>query len=127
MSNRKNKPNPAPGLYRLAKRVLLPDQLPKLKLPEITDLSEIDNMLAERVQEWTQQWKAESLEEGRKEGEMTFLIRMLEKRFGPIDETTKAKLEAADPEQLQLWGERLLVVESLEAIFQDDSVPTPEA
>ena len=105
------------------KRVLMPGRLPQVKLPEITDLSEIDNMLAERVQEWTQQWKAE----GRKEGEITLMIRLLEKRFGPLDETTRARLEAADAEQLLHWGERLLVAESLEAVFQDDSEPTPDA
>ena len=123
------------------KRVLLPGRLPQVKLPEITDLSEIDNMLAERIQEWTQQWKAEGREEGRKEGreegrkegreeghkegEITLLIRLLEKRFGPLDEKTRARLEAADAKQLLRWGERLLAAKSLEAVFQGDSEPTP--
>ena len=113
------------------KRVLLPGRLPQVKLPEITDLSEIDNMLAERVQEWTQQWKAEGREEGRKEGrkegEITLMIRLLENRFSPLDETTRARLEAADTEQLLRWSERLLVAESLVAVFQDYSEPTPDA
>lgn len=109
------------------KRVLLPGRLPEVKLPEIADLSEIDNMLAERVQEWTQQWKAEGREEGRKEGEMTFLMRLLENRFGPLGETIRVRLEAADAEQLLLWGERVLAAKTLEAVFQDDSEPDSEA
>jgi flagellar biosynthesis/type III secretory pathway protein FliH len=81
-------------------------------------------MLAERVQEWTQQWKAEGREEGReegrKEGEITLLTRQLERRFGPLDETVKGRLERADAEQRLRWGERLLVADTLEAVFQDN-------
>ncbi len=105
------------------KRVLLPGRLPEVTLPEIADLSEIDNMLANRVQEWTQQWKAE----GRKEGEMTFLLRLLEKRFGPLDETIRVRLEAADAQQLLRWGDRVLAAKTLEAVFQDEGEPASES
>jgi len=110
------------------KRVLLPARLPGVSIPEIADLNEIDNMLAERVQEWTQQWKADGLkeghekgrEEGRKEGEIALLTRQLERRFSPLDEDAKGRLASADAEQLLRWGERLLVADTLEAIFRDD-------
>jgi len=129
------------------KRVLLPGKLPEVVLPETADLNEVDNMLAERVQEWTRQWKAEGLEEGLgkglergleegllkgreegreegfeegyKNGEMVFLIRLLERRFGPLDDARKARLETADAKRLLVWGERILTAESLEEVFRD--------
>jgi len=113
------------------KRVLIPARLPGVSLPEIADLNEVDNMLAERVQEWTQQWKAEGREEGReegrKEGEITLLTRLLESRFGPLDETVKGRLEGADAEQLLRWGERVLVAKTLETVFQDNGESPSEA
>ena len=111
------------------KRVLLPGRLPGIDIPEIADLNEVDNMLAERVQEWTQQWKADGLKEGlekglekglkkgRKEGEITLLLRLLENRFGPLDEHIRPRLEAADTEQLLRWGERVLSADSLDEVF----------
>lgn len=68
-------------------------------------------MLAERVKEWTQEWKQEGLEkglkEGRKEGRKeerreilekgrSVLIQALEKRFGPLPETSRKKVELLD-------------------------------
>ena len=118
----------APRLYGLGKAGAVTGAVYRvMSLPEIADLNEIDDMLAERVQEWTQQWKAEGLrrpqeglnkalkegdqgrEAGRKEGETILLTRSLERRFGPLDATVKGRLESADAEQLLQWGERLLV------------------
>ncbi|HEY2289318.1 MAG TPA: Rpn family recombination-promoting nuclease/putative transposase, partial [Thermoanaerobaculia bacterium] len=43
---------------------LLPARMPGVEIPEIAELEEVKSMLAERVTEWTQQWKQEGLEEG---------------------------------------------------------------
>lgn len=58
-------------------------------------------MLAERVTDWTQQWKQEGLEEGRQEaleealGEVrTALVQELERRFGPLPEKLRRRVEA---------------------------------
>ena len=61
-------------------------------------------MLAERVKEWTREWKKEGLQQGlqrglqqgRLEGETTLLQRQIERKFGPVDETMRARLAAAD-------------------------------
>ncbi len=66
---------------------LLPIRLPGIEIPEVADLEEIRSMLAERVTEWTRQWKREGLEEGRIEdlGKVRgVLLRNLEGRFGPL-------------------------------------------
>jgi hypothetical protein len=47
------------------KRVLLPARVPEAEVPEIQDLQKGQSMLAERVVEWTRQWRAEGLREGR--------------------------------------------------------------
>ena len=39
------------------RRVLLPGRLPGVSLPELEDLQEVRAMLAERVVEWTRQWR----------------------------------------------------------------------
>lgn len=49
-------------------RVLLPARLPGIVIPELHDLREMHTMLAERVVEWTPQWKEEDLRQGREEG-----------------------------------------------------------
>lgn len=54
-------------------------------------------MLAERVTDWTRQWK----QEGRKEGEedtlrqaREVLLRDLERRFGPLSEEVRQRIDA---------------------------------
>ena len=44
------------------RRVLLPVRLPGAALPEVEDLQEVKSMLAERVIEWTQEWKQQDLQ-----------------------------------------------------------------
>ena len=43
------------------KRVMLPARLPGIEIPEVNTLQEMNAMLAERVVEWTQEWKREGL------------------------------------------------------------------
>ena len=50
------------------RHVLLPRSLPDVDMPQIDNLLEIKNMLAEHSRSWTHQWKMEGLAEGRKEG-----------------------------------------------------------
>ena len=100
------------------KRVFLPGKLPGVELGSINDLQEVQSMLAERVTEWTEEWKQQGRKEGLKEGEAAMLIRLLELRFGGIDETTQARIRRADAETLLLWGERVLTAASLAEVFK---------
>jgi len=79
--------------------------------------------LAERVLEWTREWKQQGLDEGRKEGESLMLQRLLTSKFGPLDAATQARLAAADSETLLVWGERVLAAGSLAEVF--DGTPGP--
>ncbi len=94
-------------------RVLLPRKLPGQKVPEIMDLQEVDAMLAETVQEWTKQWK----EEGRQEEAASFLLRLLQRRFGFLPADLIEKVRSADRGTLETWGYRVLDAQALDDIF----------
>ena len=99
---------------------LAPGRLPGVSLPEVSDLLEIKTMLAESVQEWTQDWKQQGLVEGWREGESALLERLLIKRFGSLDAETRHRLQAATSEQLETWGERILDARKLSDVFAED-------
>lgn len=95
-------------------------------------------MLAERVKEWTREWKREGLQQGlqqglqrglqqgRIEGEATLLQRQIERKFGPVNEATRARLAGAGSETLLMWGERVLTAASLAEVF-DETAPPKDA
>jgi hypothetical protein len=104
-------------------RVLLPRRVPDAQFPELTDLHEVKNMLAERVKEWTKEWweggLKQGLAEGQKKGEVLILMRLLERKFGPLSEEQRNRLEAADVDTLLDWSERVLTAHSIEEILQN--------
>ncbi len=53
------------------RRVLLPDRMPGMELPEfnsLQDLHEVHDMLSERIKKWPDRWLEEGRQEGRQEG-----------------------------------------------------------
>ncbi len=87
-------------------------------------------MLIERMQQWEKDFELRGLEkgrlQGRQEGEMHLLLRQLRKRFGELPHAVRLHVEQAEPDKLERWGERLLEVESLEALFDDEeTAPAP--
>jgi len=112
-----------------------------LRLPELDSLREARTMLGQRVKEWQEQFKKEGLQEGLQKGlqrglqqglqeglerglqqglrrgEAQMLIRLLERKFGPLAEEVRQRVQEADAEQLLLWGERVLTAERLEEVF----------
>lgn len=80
-------------------------------------------MLADRIEEWGEEFKRE----GRQEGEATLLLRQLRKRFGELPDWVSTRLQQATPEQLEHWGERLLEVDSLSALFDPGVAPSGQA
>lgn len=102
------------------KRVLIPGRMPGVNLPDLGDLLEIKTMLAESVIEWTQDWKQQGFKEGRMEGESSLLARLLAKRFGPLPEDARIRLQSASSEQLQCWAERILDARDLKDVFAND-------
>lgn len=77
-------------------------------------------MLADRVDEWAAELREEGHQKGRQEGEVTFLTRLLRKRFGELSGATLARLGAAPAAQIERWGERLFDARSLGEVFDGE-------
>jgi hypothetical protein len=52
------------------------------------------------------------------QGETRLLLRQLRQRFGELPGWVMERLAAAEPEQLEQRGERLLAAPTLEAVFE---------
>jgi len=104
-------------------RVVIRKLVPGENIPELTDLQEIDNMLAERVEQWTRKWESAGRQKGRQEGcqegESKLLLRLIQKRFSDIPAWAKARIDAASEAQLEQWAENILDASTLEEVFQD--------
>ncbi|MEW6489716.1 MAG: DUF4351 domain-containing protein, partial [Thermodesulfobacteriota bacterium] len=59
----------------------------------------------------------EGRQEGRQEGEAALLLRLAERRFGPLPAWARARIQAADADTLLAWGENLLDANDLEELF----------
>ncbi|MCP4662039.1 MAG: hypothetical protein GY856_42085, partial [bacterium] len=57
--------------------------------------------------------------EGEAAGQADLLLRLVEQRFGPPDETLITRIRTATPEQILRWAERILTAESCEETFRD--------
>jgi hypothetical protein len=102
---------------------LLGPLAPDVRVPR--GLSEVRNMLATRAETWKQQWLHEGRQEGRQEGEQmgrrageaALLLRLLERRFGPLPDWAKDRIAGADTVTLEEWGLRVLDAGSLDAVL----------
>ena len=68
----------------------------------------------ETVLDWTRQWQ----DEGRRLGGAELLLRQAERKFGPLQNHDRTRIELAPQDRLLLWGERLLSARSLDEVFQ---------
>jgi predicted transposase/invertase (TIGR01784 family) len=98
-------------------RVVLKRLVPEENIPEVTNLQEIDAMLAERVVQWTEKWKQQGLQQGMQQGELAILERMLARRFGPLNEVTLIRLRNATHEQIECWADAFLEAKTLDDVF----------
>ena len=83
------------------------------------ELEEIETMIVEEAQTWTEMWEQQRIEKGRREGESIMLLRQLEGRFGPLDEDTRARVSTGEADRLLEWGDRILTAKRLEDVFGD--------
>ncbi|NBC32669.1 MAG: transposase [Alphaproteobacteria bacterium] len=109
------------------------------------DLRETRAMLSTQIKRWREEWtaegmakgvaegmamgvaegKAKGVAEGRAEGlsagehraQVRTLLRLLERRFGPVPEDIRERIEAADRETLEVWLDRILDAPSRDAVF----------
>ncbi|MGB5734840.1 MAG: DUF4351 domain-containing protein [Thiohalocapsa sp.] len=90
----------------------------------MNDLHEVRSMLAERIESWTEQWMREGLEKGlekgREEGRelgrrleaQHLVLRLLQRRIGPLTPSQQTRIAALPLETLETLGEDLLDITS---------------
>jgi hypothetical protein len=69
-----------------------------------------------RAEGWSQGMQV-GMEKGMQRGEVAILVRLLERKFGPVSEPLRRRLETADEKALLLWSDRILTATSLDDIF----------
>ncbi|NCA91182.1 MAG: DUF4351 domain-containing protein [Gammaproteobacteria bacterium] len=89
-----------------------------LVLPQVRDLTELKMTLAEKFDQWAEQYKREGRQEGRLEGETLLLQRQLARRFGPLPAGVIARIAAATVEEIETWGDRVLDARTLDEVFR---------
>jgi predicted transposase YdaD len=88
-------------------------------IPKLLSLEEYSDMWEKAVKRWEREFMREGRKEGRKEGAENLLVPLIERKFGPLDRKTRARVHRADTGQLLQWGERLLTADRLEEVFAD--------
>ncbi|MCQ9618230.1 Rpn family recombination-promoting nuclease/putative transposase [Paenalcaligenes niemegkensis] len=96
-------------------------------IPEQHDLEEVNTMLAENLEQWIQgiedrseaKGKAKGKVEGRSDGERQLLLKLIKLKFGSVPDWVQAKLDQASSGQMDVWGERILTADSLDALLAD--------
>ncbi len=101
--------------------VLVPLRVPGMEIPEIERLEEFKTMLEENAPTWTAKWLAEGERigerRGERRGEAKVLKRLAQRKFGVLSDEVRTRIEAASPEQLLDWAERLIMAERLDEVF----------
>ena len=111
-----------PGLRRVftawLRHALLPARLGGAPVPAVADLSEVRDMLQQRVIEWTKQWKQEGLDEGEAKGKRDVLFMLLESRGETLTEGQRMQLDScSDSGLLSEWIRRIVAGDRLEDIL----------
>jgi flagellar biosynthesis/type III secretory pathway protein FliH len=60
----------------------------------------------------------QGIEQGVAQGERAVLAHLLARRFGPLDEATRQRLDAAGSAELERWADNILDAASLDAVFR---------
>lgn len=110
------------------RRIVLGRMMPGEPIPEVDDLQEVDNMLAERVTEWTEKWKSEGKVEGKQEGKIEgtietaqkMLLKTLRMKFGTVKPMVASRVNSIhSQESLDKLFERAFSCASLEEFEKD--------
>jgi len=121
------------------RRVILPRRLPHVYLPELNELQEMRNMLAETVQQWYAEAEAQGLQQGiqkgiqqgiqqglqqgmqagQLKGEQSLFQYQLQAKFGQLAPEVEERIQALNPEALLRCAKRLLTAVTLDEVFKE--------
>jgi len=86
----------------------------QISLGTVQNISEDERELAMNLTPVYEEWRLKTLQEGRQEGELILLLRLLSRRFGSIDDRLKIQIEQLPTALLEDLGEALLDFSSSE-------------
>jgi hypothetical protein len=72
-------------------------------------------------EDYERKLRSEAIQEGRSEGERSFLLRLPRTRFGELPPAAIARIEAADPAEIERWGERMFSAATLAEVLDEPS------
>jgi len=70
------------------------------------------------VTSWERFAREEGLAKGRQEGEAKALLRQLQAKFGPPTADLAARVQASEPDQIEVWLTRILTANSPDEVFE---------
>ncbi len=90
-------------------------KFPELSPEEIHQMLKIASSAQETryYQEAREAGLQEGRQEGRQEGERSLILRQLQRRFGPLPETARSRIDSLTLQQLDSLGDALLDFQSL--------------
>jgi hypothetical protein len=110
----------------MLKTVLGPARGISLAAGDVSELSEVRDMLANLVTELEQTWLKQGVQQGvaigEARGEALALIRLVEKRFGPLEADLRDRIMAADSGTVEAWFDRAIDAPSRDAVFAERPV-----
>ncbi|MBB5021950.1 DUF4351 domain-containing protein [Desulfurispira natronophila] len=84
------------------------------QIEEFHDLMEVDAMLAEKIEDWTKEWK----DEGRLEGQAKFLHTQIERRFGSVPAEVQDRIHAATEDELARYAINIFDAQSAREVVE---------
>src|SRR5262249_17592417 len=85
-----------------------------------------ETMTLAEIRQQVEEAQQKLRDEGERKGERRLLLRQLRRRFGELPSATVARVEAAEPEGLEAWGEQFATAQSLDEVFGGScSLPVP--
>ena len=95
-----------------------------MEIPPLEDLWEVTRMIEEQVIDWTVPMREEAwrsgVKEGLQQGEATALIRILERKFGVLAESTQQRIRSTETDTLLHWIDRALVAQRVEDVLDTE-------
>jgi hypothetical protein len=91
-----------------------------IRLPRPLELAlrrELAELEEQTKMSYVTSWERFAREEGRQEGEARSLLRLLQLKFGPLDPDLTARIQTAEPAQLEVWLDRVLTASGPREVF----------
>lgn len=74
--------------------------------------------LTERLlQEGMEKGIHQGMQEGMQQGSLGVLLRLITRRFGPLDSSTRQRLQQATVQELECWADNILDAQTLDDVF----------